>query len=73
MRPDANTNWFNFTAQSGDFGVYNFSGMEQVSLPYEFSVELVSRSTGVIWPGFWVHRRFCPSWTGAGANAWCTG
>lgn len=44
MQPDANTTWFNFTAQSGEFGVYAFSGMEQVCQPYEFAVELVCRS-----------------------------
>ena len=42
MRPDADTTWFNFTAQSGDFRVYAFSGMEQVSCPYEFAVDLVA-------------------------------
>jgi type VI secretion system secreted protein VgrG len=47
MRPDADAIWFNFTAQSGEFGLYAFSGMEQVSRPYEFSVELVSRSGSV--------------------------
>jgi type VI secretion system secreted protein VgrG len=34
MRPAANTTWFNFTAQSGEFGVYAFSGAEQVSHTY---------------------------------------
>lgn len=47
MRLDANTTWFNFTAQSGDFGVYSFSGMEEVSHTYEFTIELVSRSANV--------------------------
>ena len=43
----ANASWFNFTAQSGDFGVYAFSGFEEVCKPYEFSIELVSRSANV--------------------------
>lgn len=47
MRPDADTTWFNFTAQSGEFGVYAFSGMEEVSAPYQFTIELVSRSANV--------------------------
>ena len=45
--PAANASWFNFTAQSGDFGVYAFSGFEEVCKPYEFSIELVSRSANV--------------------------
>ncbi len=47
MRLDANTTWFNFTAQSGDFGVYAFSGLEEASHTYEFVIELVSRSANV--------------------------
>ena len=47
MRPDADTTLFNFTTQSGDFRVYAFSGMEQVSYPYEFSVDLVNLSANV--------------------------
>lgn len=47
MRPDANRPWFNFTAQSGDFAVYAFSGIEQIHKPYEFVVELASRSANV--------------------------
>ena len=43
----ANASWFNFTAQSGDFGVYAFSGFEEVCKPYEFSIELASRSANV--------------------------
>ena len=43
----ANASWFNFTAQSGDFGVYAFSGFEEVCKPYEFGIELVSRSANV--------------------------
>ena len=45
--PAANASWFNFTAQSGDFGVYAFSGFEEVFKPYEFNIELVSRSANV--------------------------
>ena len=45
--PAANASWFNFTAQSGDFGVYAFSGFEEVCKPYEFGIELVSRSANV--------------------------
>ena len=45
--PAANDSWFNFTAQSGDFGVYAFSGFEEVCKPYEFNIELVSRSANV--------------------------
>lgn len=44
MRPDANTTWFNFTAESGNFGVYAFQGIEEVNEPYQFIIELVSRS-----------------------------
>ena len=40
----ANATWFNFTARSGDFGVYAFSGVEEVCKPYEYSIELVSAS-----------------------------
>ncbi|MDR2819601.1 MAG: type VI secretion system tip protein VgrG, partial [Desulfovibrio sp.] len=50
MRPDADTSWFTFTAQSGPpggFAVYEFSGMEGVCKPYEFQIELVSRSANV--------------------------
>ena len=36
--PAANASWFNFTAQSGDFGVYAFSGFEEACKPYEFSM-----------------------------------
>ncbi len=43
----ANASWFNFTAQSGDFGVYAFSGFEEVCKPYEFGIELVSRPANV--------------------------
>ena len=46
--PAANASWFNFTAQSGDFGVYAFSGFEEVCKPYEFGIELVSRSANVV-------------------------
>jgi type VI secretion system secreted protein VgrG len=50
MRPDANTAWFTFTVGAdphGGFGVYAFSGREAVCKPYEFSIELVSRSANV--------------------------
>ena len=40
----ANAAWFTFEAKSGNFGVYEFSGQEEVNEPYEFSIELVSRS-----------------------------
>ncbi len=42
---DANTTWFNFSCQSGDFAVYAFSGVEEVNRPFEFDIELVSRSS----------------------------
>jgi type VI secretion system secreted protein VgrG len=44
----ANAPWFNFRMLSGPyagrvvFGVYAFTGLEEVCKPYEFSVELVS-------------------------------
>ena len=44
MRPDADTSWFNFACQGGDFGVYSFTGQEEVCKPYEFTIELVSKS-----------------------------
>ena len=47
---DANTAWFTFAADAaptGGFGVYAFTGMEQVCKPFEFSIELVSRSSNV--------------------------
>jgi type VI secretion system secreted protein VgrG len=44
MRLDANTTWFNITTQSGNFAVYEFSGLEVVGKPYEFTIELVSRN-----------------------------
>ncbi len=40
----ANASWFDFQVQSGDFAVYAFSGREEVCKPYEFVIELVSRS-----------------------------
>ena len=45
----ANAFWFNFTAQSGDFGVYAFSGFEEVCKPYEFGIDRsVARPTWAI-------------------------
>lgn len=41
---EANTSWFTFESQSGDFGVYAFTGREEANVPYEFSIELVSLS-----------------------------
>ena len=40
----ANETWFTFSSASGNFSVYAFKGHEKVSEPYEFVVELVSRS-----------------------------
>ena len=45
--PPANSAWFTFRTQQGDFAVYAFSGEETVSRPYEFFIELVSRSSNV--------------------------
>ena len=48
--PDADSPWFTFTAEAGPlggFGVYSFSGREEVSAPYEFEIELVCRSADV--------------------------
>ena len=47
MLLDANTTWFKFTAAAGDFGVYSFEGIEEVNEPYQFTIELVSRSANV--------------------------
>jgi type VI secretion system secreted protein VgrG len=47
MRLDANRTWFSFSANDGAFGVYAFSGQEASGEPYEFSIELVSRSANV--------------------------
>ncbi len=48
----ANRTWFDFSVSSElpDFSglsVYSFSGTETVSLPYEFSIELVSRDSNL--------------------------
>ena len=45
--PAANASWFNFTARGDDFGAYAFSGFEEACKPYEFGIELVSRSANV--------------------------
>ena len=47
MRPDANTGWFTFDSQTDGFGVYAFSGTEEICKPYEFTIELVHRSPSV--------------------------
>jgi type VI secretion system secreted protein VgrG len=63
MRPDANTAWFTFTVRADPpegFGVYAFSGRESVCKPYEFSIELVSRSANVDVSAFWVLLPFFP-------------
>lgn len=39
----ANATWFTFESNS-TFSVYAFTGQEEVNKPYEFSIELVSRS-----------------------------
>lgn len=39
----ANTTWCTFASQS-NFSVYSFTGREEVNKPFEFSIELVSRS-----------------------------
>ena len=43
-RPNANTAWFTITMQQGNFSVYSFFGREEANKPYEFDVEVVSRS-----------------------------
>jgi type VI secretion system secreted protein VgrG len=50
MRPDANRSWFTFSVKAapfGGFGVYAFSGREEICKPYKFSIELVSPSANV--------------------------
>ena len=44
----ANASWFNFTARSDDFGAYAFSGFEEACKPYEFGIDLASRSANVV-------------------------
>ena len=44
MHIDANTSWFTFMSQAGDFAVRSFTGMEEVNKPYEFTIEFISRS-----------------------------
>lgn len=48
-RQPANMSWFNFNISSNsqalsDLGVYAFSGKEAINTPYEFAVEVVSKS-----------------------------
>ena len=40
----ADAEWFTFSSTKGNFSVYAFSGWEEVCRPYEFVIELVSRS-----------------------------
>lgn len=47
MRLDANATWFNFNCQGTEFAVYSFTGKEELCNPYEFRIELVSRSSNV--------------------------
>jgi type VI secretion system secreted protein VgrG len=42
--PSANSSWFTITTALGEFAVYAFSGQEEICLPYEFCIELVSQS-----------------------------
>jgi type VI secretion system secreted protein VgrG len=44
MQPSADSAWFNFTVRGGSFSVYSFKGLEEVSRPYGFFIELVSPS-----------------------------
>lgn len=44
MKPGANQSWFDFSASRGSFAVYSFTGLEEVSKTFEFSIELVSSS-----------------------------
>ncbi|CAK7022816.1 MAG: Actin cross-linking toxin VgrG1 [Desulfovibrio sp.] len=43
MALQSNAAWFTIAMQ-GDFSVYAFSGKEEVNKPYEFNIELVSKS-----------------------------
>ena len=70
--PAANASWFNFTAQSGDFGVYAFSGFEEVCKPYEYSIELVSASAKMDLTACWAPRPVCPLSTAAARSVWST-
>jgi type VI secretion system secreted protein VgrG len=40
----ANETWFTFSSVAGNFSVYAFTGREEVNEPYEYAVDLVSRS-----------------------------
>ena len=42
--PDANSTWFHFSIPGGsDFAVFGFSGVEQISRPYSFTIDLASQ------------------------------
>jgi type VI secretion system secreted protein VgrG len=41
----ANSIWFSFKGQGGNFSVYAFRGTEAVNTPFVFSIDLVSRSS----------------------------
>lgn len=42
--PDANSTWFHFSIPGGsDFAVFGFSGVERISRPYSFTIDLVSQ------------------------------
>ena len=44
----ANSTWFTFDAGGGiEFGVYAFSGVEEMHRPFEFEIELVHESAGM--------------------------
>jgi len=48
----ANRSWFNFSVNTSEpgfdtLGVYAFSGVERVNVPYEFAIEVVSKSSNL--------------------------
>jgi len=48
----ANRSWFNFRVNTSEpgfdsLGVYAFSGVERVNVPYEFAIEVVSKSSNL--------------------------
>ncbi len=47
MMLEANQQWFRFTSITDGFSVYAFTGKEEVSTPYEFSIELIHESENV--------------------------